>query len=755
MNLEIIKRAAEERPGWYRGQPGWSPEAWAAAQHPQVANQADVPEKYRGLAAQGLSVPTKDNQLPEKELTPEQQFQRQLSAAEKEGYEAGQGQWKFWRKQPEWLTEPTSNDPVEYAMQRARLFGFSRAQREDVHNLTGFEAAYTHYLPNWAVKLWNTQSVPWPSGQYKANASSYASAPGKTDIAAEYADQEKAMMGGDPDSEQNMAILANHTGWIGKTPILAALSDSKFYDDVQFADEQNGKPFEYNPSTVSKIYEGIAGIEDAAGKAVVEDSTINALTFGIGGKILGGTRVAGVASKPMVAKAVQFLQKAPKAQKALKFVGQSAAMAGPHIVEQAADATTAMTGGDETARLITGTAPAQMKEDQYRATYGNDAMKAIEDSYYAPNIPEGAEIKSLDDMTQYYDGYTKWRKANNIPDEAMNDEGNKLAYLNWAINAGTPATSVFDTSMFKTLEPEHQVEILDNWLPKRVIRQFGTTGTVASAWNNFSLTRLFTPGEKAFDRAGMLNEAILGDTTGVIKDGIRNFVANASVPAIMHLIESHSGTGSGGSSSHDALLTTFVDACQDAMKEDKTKIAPMLTGIIKFQAAVSNSDSKDPKQASKGVELMRTAFKDVLADPDSFEGMPDKDKLEIIRTLAKVYSSKDGPAMLGQEGDELAAKIMSNLQTQALELAKTHPEMWPDLMGAYLMSKGMPEMGEAVSNPWVFWTGAGALLLGGAAVVSSVLDDDDDEDEDDTEDDEANAYADSIRRATARMTNGV
>jgi hypothetical protein len=34
-------------------------------------------------------------------------------------------------------------------------------------------------------------------------------------------------------------------------------------------------------------------------------------------------------------------------------------------------------------------------------------------------------------------------------------------------------------------------------------------------------------------------------------------------------------------------------------------------------------------------------------------------------------------------------------------------------------------------------------------------DDDDDEDEDDTEDDEANAYADSIRRATARMTNGV
>lgn len=108
--------------------------------------------------------------------------------------------------------------------------------------------------------------------------------------------------------------------------------------------------------------------------------------------------------------------------------------------------------------------------------------------------------------------------------------------------------------------------------------------------------------------------------------------------------------------------------------------------------------------------------------------------------------------MLGKEGNELAGKIVENLQGVAGELALTHPEMWPALLGAWFTFKGMPKVGEAVENPFVFWSGVGTILLGGALAVSSVFDSDEDDEEDENDSDD---YGKAIRSAVARVTEKV
>ena len=87
---------------------------------------------------------------------------------------------------------------------------------------------------------------------------------------------------------------------------------------------------------------------------------------------------------------------------------------------------------------------------------------------------------------------------------------------------------------------------------------------------------------------------------------------------------------------------------------------------------------------------------------------------------------------------------MANLKDTAFDLAKTHPEMWPELAGIFLRYKGMSGVADIASNPWVFWAGLGTLLFGGVLALGNVFDTD--ENEDDEEDDEDAAYQRALRR---------
>ena len=188
------------------------------------------------------------------------------------------------------------------------------------------------------------------------------------------------------------------------------------------------------------------------------------------------------------------------------------------------------------------------------------------------------------------------------------------------------------------------------------------------------------------------------------------------------------------------------------MRADPHKLLPNLQGIVKLSAAKAERDGKVPDAASKGVQMLKNTYGNLLSDPDIYEDLSAEEKKGVISLMSKICSTKEGQAMLGKEGNELAGKIVENLQGVAGELALTHPEMWPALLGAWFTFKGMPKVGEAVENPFVFWSGVGTILLGGALAVSSVFDSDEDDEEDENDSDD---YGKAIRSAVARVTDKV
>ena len=779
MNLEIIRKTAKAR--WVNGQPSWSAEEWEAAQHPLMQKTEPVPEEYKGLEREGFAVPTKNAPVEKAPMTPEQQWREDAKRAYDWGKEQGRGQWMFTKKIPPWVTEKTPEDPRERALRWFQLRGFSAAQNEDQHDITGFQAAYSHYLPDWAVKGWSSATgqslmnglVHGGSTPYDTQAPRYSKANDSAGYAADYMTEEAAMMG-NPNTLLSLAILENKASQIGKTPLLANITDAQFYNDLKKQTAPDGSTFyQYDPSAYGQFLRGLGTVEEAAGTLAVKNAPENVALLALGGPLVRGvggalakvpgaakatTAVTNLVTKnPWVAGATEFFAKHPnlaaQAKSTASGAGITAAIMTPDLVADM------LPGRD--ASLALGTDKGKMNEQQLKATYGKDiANEAIQSTfrlrgedengnYVEFNPPVNATKDQLESTLQSYQAYTNWMKEAGIPEDKINDEDTKFQFCMAAAQGGTSGTDLFETGMFRTLSPEHAVDIGEAWLA-------GAEARAQGDWKSrgMSLLEDLKGGKNIFKKTkgAWLAEAIQNDDSGVFADGLTKFFTYAPVEAGTIFLDRHSSGTGGGPYDTDIVYDTIGKAMEQGVRNDPHKLLPNLQGAIKLSAAKAERDGKVPDAASKGVQMLKKTYGNLLSDPDIYKDLSAEEKKGIISIMAKICSTKEGQAMLGKEGNELAGKIVENLQGVAGELALTHPEMWPALLGAWFTFKGMPKVGEAVENPFVFWSGVGTILLGGALAVSSVFDSDEDDEEDENDSDD---YGKAIRSAVARVTDKV
>ena len=775
MDLEIIRKTAKAR--WVNGQPSWSAEEWEAAQHPLMQKTEPVPEEYRGLEREGFAVPTKARPVEKAPKTPEQQWREEAKAAYDWGKEQGHGQWMFTKKIPAWVTEKTPEDPRERALRWFQLRGFSAAQKEDQHDITGFQAFYSHYLPDWAVKYWSSAAgqslmnglVHGGSTPYDTQAPRYSKANDSAGYAADYMMEEAAMMG-NPNTPLSLALLKNKASQIGKTPLLANVTDAQFYNDIKKQTAPDGSiVYQYDPSTYGQFLQGLGAMEEAVGTLAVKNAPENAALFALGGPLVRGVggalakipgsaaATAAVTKSPMVAKATAFFAQHPNlaahARSMANASGITAAVMAPGL---AAD----MVPGRE-ASLALGTDQSQMSEKQLKATYGKDIANEVIQSqfrlhgtdengnYTEFNLPVNASKEELESTLQSYSSYTNWMKEAGIPEDKINDEDTKFQFCMAAAQGGTSGTDLFETGMFRTLSPEHAVDIGEAWLA-------GAEARAQGDWRSrgMSLLEDLMGGKNIFKKTkgAWLAEAIQNDDSGVFADGLTKFFTYAPVEAGTIFLDRHSSGTGGGPYDTDIVYDTIGKAMENAVRADHHKLLPNLQGIVKLSAAKAERDGKVPNAASKGVQMLKNTYGNLLSDSDIYEDLSAEEKKGVISLMSKIYSTKEGQAMLGKEGNELAGKIVENLQGVAGELALTHPEMWPALLGAWFTFKGMPKVGEVVENPFVFWSGVGTILLGGALAVSTVFDSDEDDEEDENDSDD---YGRAIRSAVARVTDKV
>lgn len=642
------------------------------------------------------------NTMVNRPYNAEREWKNRLKQEEQAGYDEGSAGWNpfkwFNRKTPDWVTAPTAKDPQQRALQQARLRGYQKSQRDDTHTVTEMQADLAQKSPD----VWN-KFMDWAFGSGKGM--------GKDDYAKEFINQEAELLG-NPYSERGMAVLENASNRIGKTFYTAAAMDRAFHNQnsADPIDRQVGK-FD------AAFLRWIGGAEDLANQVVFRDAPAN---------------LAFVAATPLLPGA-KALAHAPKL---IRQGVNAAEVAGIAAAPPAANYVGSFFGRDY--GLFSGADKGAQEERNSRLTYGDAvtdwiAQQQVQATGTDANgqpvsfqMTPAATEQELKAALPNYTDYQQWMMKNNISLDKMNDESSKFGYVSQLVKSGTPSTDIFATPMYRTMTSEHKIEAFETWLAKRYLRGDVDKMLVSGIKNMGNIT-------------AMLSDAIGNDTTGVYADGFNKFLTNSDPETILAFMEKHSG-GSGAGNT-EAVRNIFQSSLVNAMKMAPKKTMPLLNGCLALQEAQAIKDSKNPEVASKGAEMVKTAFKEVLQDPKSFEGMPDKDKLELLQTLAKVYSSSDGPSLLGQAGDEMAATIMSNLKGVAFDLAKSHPEMWPDLAGIFLQSKGLGSVAEAVSNPWVFWAGLGTLLFGGVLAARSVFDDD--EDEEDEEDEE---YQKALRR---------
>lgn len=646
------------------------------------------------------------NTMVNRPYNADKEWKNRLQQEEKAGYDEGSAGWNpikwFNRKTPEWVTAPTAKDPQQRALQQARLRGYQKAQRDDTHTVTEMQADLAQKSPD----LWN-KFMDWAFGSGKGM--------GKDDYAREFINQEAQLLA-NPYSEKGRAVLENASRRIGKTFYTAGAMDRAFHNQnsVDPIDRQVGN-FD------AAFLKWVGGAEDLANQVVFRDAPVN-LALAAGAPLLPGAKA--------LAKAPALVRQGVIASEV------AAAGAAPSAANYAGS----FFGRDY--GLFSGADKGAQEERASRLTYGDDVTNRMAQQQFQAvgtdqngqpmtfQMKPTATNEELEAVLPNYTDYQQWLTTNGIPQAKMNDEASKYGYVSHVIQGGTPGTDIFTTSMFRTMTPEHKIEAFETWAMKRYLRE--------------DVDKMLVSGIKNFgNKAAMLSEAIGSDTTGVYADGFNKFLTGSDPDTILAFMEKYAG-GKGGSGDTEALRNTFQNALVNAMKTDPTKTVPLLNGCLALQEAQALKDSKDPKVASKGAELVKTAFKEVLKDPESFNGMPDKDKLELLRTLEKVYSGSDGPALLGQEGDDMASSIMANLKDTAFDLAKTHPEMWPELAGIFLRYKGMSGAADIASNPWVFWAGLGTLLFGGVLALGNVFDTD--ENEADEEDDEDAAYQRALRR---------
>lgn len=797
MDLEIIRKTAKAR--WVNGQPAWPAEEWEAAQHPLMQKTDPVPEEYRGLEREGFAVPTKSVPVEKAPKTPEQQAAERNRAAYLRGKQEGHGQFWPWAKIPEEVTAPTPADAVEREERMNYLRGFSGAQQEDQHDITGFQAHFSHYLPDPAVKYWSSAAgqdrwnqqkliaLPWDGTigfgnvssllwgpQYNVpNAPRYSKANDSAGYATDYMTEESAMLK-DPTSSLSMALLANKASLIGRNPLLANLMDAQFYNDIEKQTAPDGSTtYQYNPSTYGQILQGLGAVEERAGREAVKSAPENAVLLGLGGPLVRG--VGGVLAKvPGAAKATaavtNFVTKNPYVTKATEFFTKHPDLAAhAKSMANASGITAAVMAPDLAADMMPGrdaslaldTDKGKLNEKQLRATYGNDIADEVIQStfrlhgedengnYVEFNPPVNATKDQLESTLQSYQAYTNWMKEAGIPEDKINDEDTKFQFCMAAAQGGTSGTDLFETGMFRTLSPEHAVDIGEAWLA-------GAEARAQGDWKSrgMSLWEDLKGGKNIFKKTkgAWLAEAMQNDDSGVFADGLTKFFTYAPVEAGTIFLDRHSSGTGGGPYDTDIVYDTIGKAMENAVRADHHKLLPNLQGIVKLSAAKAERDGKVPDAASKGVQMLKNTYGNLLSDPDIYEDLSAEEKKGVISLMSKICSTKEGQAMLGKEGNELAGKIVENLQGVAGELALTHPEMWPALLGAWFTFKGMPKVGEAVENPFVFWSGVGTILLGGALAVSSVFDSDEDDEEDENDSDD---YGKAIRSAVARVTDKV
>lgn len=419
--------------------------------------------------------------------------------------------------------------------------------------------------------------------------------------------------------------------------------------------------------------------------------------------------------------------------------GRTALAVGTEAAIGASDGMLAAAGEkfDPRISLMAGVHHGQNEETQMRRTYGDAFTNAQAQNQYMgqyideqgnPQSFSGSEIKDparLGEALGYFNDYQKYRSDFGIADNQMSDEANLMGYVMNRLSAGTPGTELFHTPMFRMLSPDHKVEAMNTWLDSRYRRAVD---------NNVM------PAHMNEGRAAMLSAAIANDRSGIFNSGFNAFLQSSDVPTILMFFENNAGGGGAGGNT-EALMSTMQNGLVQSMKADPSKVRPMLQGVLKLQAAQSLQDSKDPTAPNRGAQMIRNSFKEVLADPEVFQTMAPEDKLKIIQSLAKVYSSGNGQALLGDQGDALSQAVVENLQKEGRLLLLEHPEYAPELTGAWLDTKNMSGAAEVARNPWIFWAGAGTLLFGGILALNSVLDDDE-EDEDEEDED----YRRALRR---------
>lgn len=645
--------------------------------------------------------------VPPRQPTSAQEWKNRLKAEEEAGYNEGSAgfnpvKW-FIRPVPEWVTAPTPQDPKERELRESRLRGYQKAQRDDTHTVTGVQAQLSAKIPNTVAKSIDTnagvatQALNMIPGVHLdfSTATSWSKAKDADDYKQEYVNQEADLLG-NPYSAEGMAATKRVSDSVGKTFYTQAIADhaARLLKSPDPQDQLYGQFY-------ADMAARLGNVEDASNQLVGKNALVNVL---LGAGVPGGTAVK--LSTPFAFGAIE-----PTVNRYMqKWFGRDFG-------------------------LLTGTDAGAQEEKNYRLTYGDKTAERVfqqqfqlvgtddNDQPVAFSVPETATREELEAALPHYDIYTQYLQEQGIPLDKMNDEDVKLDFVVRFANGGTPSTELFKTAMFRTLTPEHQIDAFETWMAKRYARDKET-----------SLIDKAISGVKHLgNKADMLADAMRNDTTGIYAQGFNDFLMGADTDTIVAFFDRYSG-GSGNSGDVDVILDAVRDGFKGAMKADPRKMGPMARGLVKLHAAQAARAGKDPSVSTKGAEMIKSAFSELLEDPDTFSNLSDKEKLDFLKTMVDVFSSEEGKAALGPEGENMASGVTANLQSMAIDLAKEHPEMWPEFLGLYLNWKGMKGPAEYISNnPWVFWAGLGTLLFGGVLLLGSVFDDDEVEEDEDAD----------------------
>lgn len=336
--------------------------------------------------------------------------------------------------------------------------------------------------------------------------------------------------------------------------------------------------------------------------------------------------------------------------------------------------------------------------------YGNSVRGAVqEDGSFSQNIED-------------YDLYKQW--ATNHGFEDLNSPEAQKAYVDWYTNNGAVDSTIVWTPMFQNMSAEDQASSMRNYIKQRILFTNKVPSTISQAVGGDSHLDMFAFG-------------LEHDTDGSLHTAFGNMLMAMSPEAFAEFLSSGANAEGGASEKADIVYKELENGILARSANDPNGMADTVDQLMKLNMARQAANNNPNAGPSKGASAVRHAILTAAADSDIIDNMSDDKAVELAQHFATMQGN-GGPSTLTPEEEALAGQVKENLQGKMWDAFLSNPgKNGPLLASMFFSSKGLTGLADIAKNPWMFWVGAGALLLGGLLLIDSGLDVDDDEGEED------------------------